>query len=546
MKAFGLFLVLLLIAAGALAFRLPRLKQRPMHVDEAVQAFKFGELHDKWYYRYDPKEFHGPTLNYVTLPLAYLGTAEGRSYAQTDEFTYRIVPVIFGVATVVLLVLLAEGLGWGAVFVAAVLTAISPAMVFYSRYYIHETLLVCFTLGFIGAAWQYTRAKHRRWALLAGAFLALMFATKETFVIALIAMAIGCFCTSAWDRWVSGDEAAWHKMAHLLPDWKALLGAVVVACVISGVLFSSFFTNAQGPLDAIQTFTTYAQRAGQELHRHPWDFYLRRLFFFRDDSGPLWSEGLIGFLALAGFVAALIGKGIPAERRSLARFLGFYTVALITGYSMIGYKTPWCALSFLHGMILLAGVGAVVLLKAMPNTATKAIAAILLVAAAGHLGWQAYRASYKYYADPRNPWVYAHTGTDMANFERRVEELARVHPDGHDMLVKVVTRDYWPVPWYMRRFSRLGYWHEPPEDSDAPLIVSAPDVEAALGRALKGKYHKEYFGSRPEVFLQLYVDAGLWDEFVKSRSAPAAAPKSAPPAQNKPGETKNARPVIEP
>ena len=46
-SSFCFTLALLAVAAGALAFRLPGLNNRPMHVDEAVQAVKFGELYEK-------------------------------------------------------------------------------------------------------------------------------------------------------------------------------------------------------------------------------------------------------------------------------------------------------------------------------------------------------------------------------------------------------------------------------------------------------------------------------------------------------------------
>ena len=44
----------------------------------------------------------------------------------------------------------------------------------------------------------------------------------------------------------------------------------------------------------------------------------------------------------------------PEPQRQLVRWLGFYTVALTGAYSLVTYKTPWCMLSFLHGMILVA------------------------------------------------------------------------------------------------------------------------------------------------------------------------------------------------
>ena len=85
---------LLLIAAGALLFWGRGLGQRPMHQDEAIGADKFRFLWEKQKYVYDPFEFHGPTLNYFTLPVVWGSGA--KSYEQTSEATYRMVTVLFG------------------------------------------------------------------------------------------------------------------------------------------------------------------------------------------------------------------------------------------------------------------------------------------------------------------------------------------------------------------------------------------------------------------------------------------------------------------
>jgi predicted membrane-bound mannosyltransferase len=53
---------LLLVAAGALALRLPQLDRRPLHADESVHTIKFRGLWDQGVYRYDPQEYHGPSL----------------------------------------------------------------------------------------------------------------------------------------------------------------------------------------------------------------------------------------------------------------------------------------------------------------------------------------------------------------------------------------------------------------------------------------------------------------------------------------------------
>ena len=103
------WLLVLIVALGALAARVPRLSMRPMHTDEAVHAQKFGDLLEGGRYRYNPREYHGPTLNYFTLIPAWLSGAH--KYPEITEVTLRIVPVAFSVILIALTALLVGGLG---------------------------------------------------------------------------------------------------------------------------------------------------------------------------------------------------------------------------------------------------------------------------------------------------------------------------------------------------------------------------------------------------------------------------------------------------
>src|SRR5436853_4363471 len=134
---------LLLVAGVAMALRCPHLDERPMHNDEAVNAIKFAQLWERGSYKYDPNEHHGPTLPYLTLAVAPLtGTPD---FVHLTEIKLRVITVLFGLGLVMLVPSVADGLGRKAAIWAAIFTAVSPAMVFYSRYYIHEILLVFFT-----------------------------------------------------------------------------------------------------------------------------------------------------------------------------------------------------------------------------------------------------------------------------------------------------------------------------------------------------------------------------------------------------------------
>ena len=511
-----LWLCGLLVLAGALWLRLPGLDRRPMHNDEATNASLIQGLWERGTYQYDPHEYHGPSLYYATLPFLWLSRPGNAD--EIREATLRLMPVFFGTALILLFWLVADGLGRAATLWAGLLAALSPAMVFYSRYFIHEMPLVCFTMVLLGFGWRYARTGCIGCAMLAGAGLGLMYATKETFVLNLFALGVAAM--AVW--FLQGKQG--NSLAKLRPHLKPALAALAVAAVVSLLLFTSFFTNLAGPLDSIRTYLPWLHRAGgQSPHIHPWNFYLERLVYFHPARSPVWSEGLILVLAVAGMVAAFTRKGLAAGASpALAQFLSVYTLVLTAAYSAISYKTPWCLLNFLLGMILLAGIGAVALLHWVKYRALQGAVVCVLLAAAGHLGWQAWRATHAFEADRRNPYVYAHTSANLLELIQKVNAIAAVHPEKNRLLLKVISKEsYWPLPWYLRQFKQVGWYDQMPADPYAPIVIAG----ASFGAELDEKSKKAWlmpglFELRPGVFLELYVQFDLWK---KIRRVPPAA-----------------------
>ncbi|MHC4485192.1 MAG: flippase activity-associated protein Agl23 [Planctomycetota bacterium] len=491
----------LILAATIVAFilRLPRLQQRPMHGDEAVHAIKFGQLLEEGAYTYNPDEYHGPTLNYLTLIPARLASAT--KLTQVTEFILRIVPLVFGVLLVLMLLLAADGLAPGAAIYAAILTAISPAMVFYSRYYIQEMLLVCFTFGAITCAYRYTRNKNHLWAILTGIFLALMHATKETCIIAFGSMFLALLLMLLMWRPKGSLASAAKKVQR-----SHLIAGLAAAVIVSALFYSSFLANPGGIFDSFRAYGAYFDRAGNNtLHIHPWYYYLKMLMYSRYGDGPMWTEALIVLLAVVGFIAVMTKKGLSSANVHLLRFIAFYTLVLTVVYSAVPYKTPWCMLGFLHGMILLAGVGAVVLVRLAPNVLPRLIVIFLVFEASLVLTWQAYLGSYKFCADSRNPYVYAHPTPEVFTIVQRVEDIARVHEDGNRMQIQVICPedDYWPLPWYFRFFSKVQWQNEVADNaSSAPLIIASDKVQEALTNKLYTL-----------VMLMGFVRKDLWDRY---------------------------------
>ena len=163
-------LIVVVLTLLALCVRIPSLDSRPFHGDEANQAYKTGhDLLESGKYIYDPHDHHGPTLYYLTLIPAWLAGQD--TFVETQDWTYRIVPVVFGAALILLMLLLRPAMSTSMLIISGLLICVSPAFVFYSRYYIQEMLLVFFTLAAIGFGYRYWLKPTHGYALAIGASL---------------------------------------------------------------------------------------------------------------------------------------------------------------------------------------------------------------------------------------------------------------------------------------------------------------------------------------------------------------------------------------
>ncbi|MBW8034694.1 MAG: TIGR03663 family protein [Planctomycetes bacterium] len=519
-----IYVVVFIAVVAALMLRLPRLSSRPMHTDEAVHGIKFGDLLEKGVYHYDKNEYHGPTLNYFTLIGAWISSA--KTLVEVDESILRVVPFFFGVCLVFIPLLLMDGLGRRGACFAAILTAVSPAMVFYSRYYIQEMLLVFFAGAVIACGFRYWQCKKVWWLVFAGIFAGLMHATKETCLIAYCSMAGAAVLAIVWGK-IQGEGVGLTggrvRLWHVAVGVAAFLG-------VSMVLFSSFFSNPQGIVDSVTTYATYFDRAGNNVkHVHPWFYYFKWLVFWKTKGGPVWTEGAIVLLSIIGIITAMT----KAKGNGLVRFLAFYTVLMAVVYSAIPYKTPWCLLGFLHGMILLAGFGAGQLLK-LTKGRGRVVIVVLLCIAVGHLGYQAYGSSYKYASSWRNPWVYSHPREDIYDVVESVKAAGLASDNGFDTDVRMICaeNDYWPLPWYLRAFNRIGYHGRVDEAMSAvPIVIIAAETvdgqidkldrqvcEFLYSSPLPGQknlyvpLYRDYKEIRPLVEVRVYVWKSLYDK----------------------------------
>ncbi len=445
------FVVAVMIVAGVLRFA--RLSQRPLHTDQAVHAARYSDMLELGFYEYDPNEYHGPTLNYLTLVLAKcLGQ---NTYQELSEWTLRAGPAVMGMLLVLLPLGLLGLVDKRVIGLTMAFTAVSPAMVYYSRYYIQEIFLVCFTAGLLISALRYMHKPHWAWALTAGLCAGLMHATKETCIIAFGALCLALFFSRSPKT--EDIKGFWRKI-----HWPHGAMFLVSGALVSMACFSSFFARSQGIWDSIATYAVYFQRAGSEgaHHHHHWFYYLDLLTWVEFLEWPGWNEDYTVIGAFLGCWWVFRQTIRSNTQTSTARCVALFTLVTLFGYSIIPYKTPWCMLTFLFGMLVLAALATVELVAWLSDRKERMVVWIVL----GGLGVisplvQAGYQNFVYDSDPTNPYVYAHTHKDIFALVDNLKGLVRCAPDGQKPLIQVVCpgADFWPLPWYMRDYDRVYY-----------------------------------------------------------------------------------------
>jgi uncharacterized protein (TIGR03663 family) len=492
--------LLILIVAGVL--RLYHLGLKPLHHDEGVNAYFLERLFRQGIYQYDPANYHGPTLYYCAL----LISSFIEIFSPPNELTtiaIRLVPALFGIATIALIFGLRKQVGDIGVLAATALLAVSPAAIYFSRDFIHEALLVFFTLAVAIAMLRFRDTLKPTYLMLGSAAAALMFATKETAAIsaAVLLMALlGTFLCSRGRVLVTADTeisvpdsrplSRGDGLRHAVLLW--LLAAVVFSALYS-LFYSSFLSDPSGIFHGIETFRYWVGTASQQ-HRAPWYTYLRWM-------GQ--AELPILVLGIAGTVLALWRR-----RDRFALFAGLWAFGLLAAYSALPYKTPWLTLNWIVPMAIASGYAVQatwdwVRQHAHDRSAQLMIALMGLILVASLT--QSIALTFFSYDDERLPYVYMQTRRELISLVEEINAIASRSGSGRQITITVTSRDYWPLPWYLQDYSYVGYPGRIVQ-SNVDLIVASESQEHELIPLLADNYRRVgSYPLRPAVTLVLYA-----------------------------------------
>ena len=545
-----LFLVVLALSLGSF-YRFPGLDRRPMHTDEAILGIKLADYTQTGHFQYDPKDYHGPALHqFSNLWGKIAGWGDPMTWTEAD---LRLVAVLCGMGLLFVTLLFRDVLGRLGTALAMLMSAVSPMMVYYSRYFIMEmqlTLLVAITLG---CFWRYSQGGSRLWLLLAGCSLGFQHATKETFIINVAAAIAGWIVA----RVIVGDFQPQKSNSLRLSSYssknRATLPTVWVlipAVLISVASFSSGFRDWHAVQDSLMTYMNYLERSTGSGHEKPWHYYITLLFWRQD--GLKWSESMIGILGLIGMFYSFVGEFKNSPRQAFLVFLSVYTLVLFGVYSVLSYKTPWCILSAQYSLTLLAGAGAGWIWTWLDRRISRFFYKIATGVGIYFLCGQSKFATDEYRADQRNPYVYSHTTTDLLRLVAEVKKIAA--EKGPTFSAQVINHDSgWPLPWYWRALPKIGYQMTPPEKLDAPLIIVDADQAPIVKARLEGRDYVERgpYGLRPGHYLSLFVEKQTEPQPIAQvipmlEPAAVPAPAATSPSLTPPAGTISTAPTLMP
>nr|WP_320160486.1 flippase activity-associated protein Agl23 [uncultured Methanoregula sp.] len=449
-------LAIILILAFILRFW--QLDLKLLHHDEAIHSWFCYQFLTTGIWQYDPS-YHGPFLYYVTTGIfALIGPS---------DFAARLLPSLFGFA-IIPLVYAIYRIGYiskNQMLVAALFIAISPDMVYFSRFLRHDIFMLFFTMLLLVAILYYFERGQTRFAVLAAVASAGALCCKEEMPAIIIIFAL-FFAFSVW------------KGRFTLPlQWKAdLMLFVIFMVAIMSVMYSAFFNhvdtlvgqnfsiamqgvhfeaNTTGWYQAIDHWTTMhnQQRLGGPMYYYiplfllyELPIFLLALFgtarFLTAGFHPLlffmkvknWLRERRFVLPVNETVAVSLrqlrnGKEVNGRPGEFFRFCIVWMIGTMAIYAFVGEKVPWLIIAQLLPMIFVATYK-----LNWQKTAFALAGCLFLIVMTWHVAFVP--------VDINEPIVQVQNSEEM----REVMGLM----DRADLIVLASKEDYWPLPWYYR------------------------------------------------------------------------------------------------
>jgi len=483
--------VFLLIILIAIFLRFWQLDLKLFHHDEAIHSWFSFQLLTQGTWVYDPS-YHGPFLYYVTAGMFSLFGA--------SDLVARLLPALFG-ALLIPLVYYVYRLGYinkNQTLLVALFLAISPDMVYFSRFLRHDIFMLFFTFLLLVSLLYYFDRGQVRFAIIAAIATAGGLCCKEETPVILIIFA-SFFIYAVWrGRLVLPSHWKKHSIIFLI---------LVVA--LTALLYSAFWThpetlvgqNFQVSVTGVhfeanttgwyQAVDHWISMSNEQRLGGPWFFYIPLYLLYELPIFILAMIGTFQYLLAGEDILVLVKKtrnwvlhrGFVLSTKELATvsleqlkrgdeihsksdlFFGFciyWMILTMAFYAYVGEKVPWLLIHQLLPMCFVA-----VYKINWQKTAIALIGCIFLITMTWHVAFIP--------ADINEPIVQVQNSEDL----RQVMQLM----DASDRVV-IASKDYWPLPWYYRghRWDKIQLYSDLPEiaslTQNNPGVIILHDTES--------------------------------------------------------------------
>lgn len=492
-----IFLILLVLA---FVLRFWQLDLKLLHHDEAIHSWFSYNLLTESTWAYDPS-YHGPFLYFITAGMF--------SVFGASDLVARLLPSLFGVLLIPLVYCIYR-LGYISktqTLLVSLFIAISPDMVYFSRFLRHDIFMLFFTFLIIVALFYYFERRQSRFAIIAAIATAGALCCKEEMPVLLII--IGSFFLIS----------LWQQRLTLPAPWKKDL---IISVLLVVALCCTLYTGFGGHPETIIGKTTGWSEDGYHFDftttgwyqavEHWMDMHNQQRL-----GGPyyyyipldLLYELPIFLLAIIGTIQILFsGQGLSIlfrrlkngiflrkfslttsdlaiisshqlKRASLTdqksetffRFCAWWMLMTMAFYAYVGEKVPWLIIPQLLPMCFVA-----VYHLNWQKTAVAFIGCVFLVVMTWHVAFVP--------ADINEPIVQVQNSEEMRDVMKLI--------DGSNKVV-IASKDYWPLPWYYRDTwdEKINLYSTVPEESvlteGHPGAIILHDTESLPSIAGYGK-----------------------------------------------------------
>jgi uncharacterized protein (TIGR03663 family) len=426
----------------AVALRLTALGSRAFHHDESIHGWFEHDLAQNGVYKYDPV-YHGPVQYFmVAATFRLLGDS---------DFTARLPAALGGVGLVALAILLRTRFGRGAAFASGVLLAVSPNLLYFTRFCREDVWSLLGTFGLFLWLDRWWRTRRVSDLGLAAVWGAVAFASKENFYV-LGALMGPSVLAAVWEP--GKGFPAFAKIRSLLDVLErhgaAILGAVFLFFTLSEVAYTFFLVHTDSGNPVVLAISYWWGQHKVERVGGPRTYYLPRILQY---------EFAIVLPALA-WIALRWRRFGPAER-----FLATLALTSVAMYAYLGEKTPWLLLHQILPFVPLAGAAWAALCTSRVRAAAVAapVGVATLLSTLSLSFWNPLLSP----ALPRaESVVFTQTSPELMPV---VAEITRFARTGADPAAAVFGEAVWPLSWYFRRLPI--YWAMPNAGSRPPFLV---------------------------------------------------------------------------